>query len=292
MAVRDGERFIVVALQSILEQSSPPGEVVVIDDGSTDGTRGVGRLRRRDRLSRDRARAGRGNEPRHRVDLGRVLAVSMPTTCGTPESLERRLDRLNGPGVPDGVYGAVEQFVSPEIPEAQRRRFRFEPRPPPAPLFSGLLLRRTAFRSSGRSTSDSTPARTSTGSPVLARRAWSSWRFPTSCTDGASTPRMLGSRGGERARGSSLDRACPPIASGREAARRPTGRAMSQSANELVDAITADQRLLLRAALMAGQRARDAWDEWRARCRAGRHRRAVAAAAPVARPSARSDGDR
>jgi glycosyltransferase involved in cell wall biosynthesis len=38
VAVRDGERYIKQALDSILGQSAPPGEVVVVDDGSTDAT--------------------------------------------------------------------------------------------------------------------------------------------------------------------------------------------------------------------------------------------------------------
>jgi len=38
LAVRDGERYIAEALESIVGQSTPPGEVIVVDDGSTDAT--------------------------------------------------------------------------------------------------------------------------------------------------------------------------------------------------------------------------------------------------------------
>lgn len=39
--VLDGERFLAEAIESALGQSSAPAEVVIVDDGSTDGTRGV-----------------------------------------------------------------------------------------------------------------------------------------------------------------------------------------------------------------------------------------------------------
>src|SRR5215212_2480245 len=39
--VRDGERYLAEALESILRQSTTPGEVVVVDDGSTDATPAV-----------------------------------------------------------------------------------------------------------------------------------------------------------------------------------------------------------------------------------------------------------
>ena len=41
VAVYNGERFIADALASILSQTAPPDEVLVVDDGSTDGTGAV-----------------------------------------------------------------------------------------------------------------------------------------------------------------------------------------------------------------------------------------------------------
>ena len=42
-AVRNGERYLSEALESVMGQTLPPDEVLVIDDGSTDATADIAR---------------------------------------------------------------------------------------------------------------------------------------------------------------------------------------------------------------------------------------------------------
>ncbi|NCC37254.1 MAG: glycosyltransferase family 2 protein, partial [Chloroflexia bacterium] len=39
--VYNGERFLAEAIQSVLDQTLPPDEIIVVDDGSTDGSAAV-----------------------------------------------------------------------------------------------------------------------------------------------------------------------------------------------------------------------------------------------------------
>src|SRR5687768_5324540 len=126
MPVRNRERYVVEALDSILGQSTPPGEVVVVDDGSTDDTP---RLLRAygDRLRVVRqepmgvpAAVNRGVA----TATGELLAFLDSDDVFTPTSLECRLTRLTAADRPEAVVGKMVQFVSPELGPEAHTRFR------------------------------------------------------------------------------------------------------------------------------------------------------------------------
>jgi glycosyltransferase involved in cell wall biosynthesis len=142
MTARDRERYVGAATESILRQSPAPYEVIVVDDGSRDGT------------LRELAQFGDairvlGQPPRgHAAGLNRGLAATRGDLIAfldsddlwTDRSLGSRMERLALEDQPDGVYGRIEQFVSPEL---EARSFRFDPFPPPTPLLQALLIRRS-----------------------------------------------------------------------------------------------------------------------------------------------------
>lgn len=147
MPVRDGERYLVEAIDSILHQTTPPGEVVVVDDGSQDGTPAL------------LARYGDALRVVHQAPSGQFVAMNRAVEVSaspvlafldaddlyTPASIERRLVRLNADDRPDAVFGRTEQFVSPELTPEQATELRFEAGPLRGELFGAMLIRRTAF---------------------------------------------------------------------------------------------------------------------------------------------------
>ncbi len=147
MPVRDGERYVAEALESILGQGSPPGEVVVVDDGSTDSTPAVlesfgDAIRVVSQSPTGQAAANnRGIEEA----TGELLGFLDADDVWMPDALTCRLDRLHASDRPDGVFGSVEQFVSPEISAPDRRFYRFDPEPRAVPLLAALLIHRSAF---------------------------------------------------------------------------------------------------------------------------------------------------
>ncbi len=151
MPVRDGERYIGEALESILTQTPSPQEIVVVDDGSTDGTRRV--LESFGAAIRVLSQPPTGQAAATNVGVaetsGELLAFLDADDIWTAGSLASRLARLAESDAPDGVFGRLEQFVSPDIPVPNRLRFRFDPDPPAVALPSSLLLRRSAFERVG-----------------------------------------------------------------------------------------------------------------------------------------------
>jgi glycosyltransferase involved in cell wall biosynthesis len=110
--VFDGERHVADALDSILAQTRPPDEVVVVDDGSTDGTAAI--------LASygDRIRVVRQENRGHRAALDRAFEEARcdyVANCDVddlwePDKLERQVDALIAHPKVDIAFGAARLF--------------------------------------------------------------------------------------------------------------------------------------------------------------------------------------
>jgi glycosyltransferase involved in cell wall biosynthesis len=147
MAVRDREHYVGEAIESILAQTAPPGDVVVVDDGSQDGTpdvlRGFGaaiRVLRQDPHNQFVATnhaIGAATTP--------LLAFLDSDDRYTPVSLAARLDRMNADDEPEAVFGRIEQFISPELSPDAADRLRWLPGPQQVELMQAMMIRRSAM---------------------------------------------------------------------------------------------------------------------------------------------------
>ena len=147
MPVRDGEAYLAAALDSILGQSEPAAEVVVVDDGSVDRTpeilAGYG----------DALRVLRQPHGGHAAAMNtgitaaraEILAFLDADDLWEPDALAVRLARLRQVDRPDIVAGHVVQFVSPELDTSAATSFHFDPRPTASGLFQASLIRRDVF---------------------------------------------------------------------------------------------------------------------------------------------------
>jgi glycosyltransferase involved in cell wall biosynthesis len=147
VAVRDGERYIAEALESILGQSTPPGEVVVVDDGSTDATQAAlepfaGQLRI---VRQAPAGVAAALNCGIATSTGELLAFLDADDVWAPTSLECRLSRLAATDKPEAVFGQLAQYVSPDLGPEATGSFRFDPEPARVTMFQTMLIRRTAF---------------------------------------------------------------------------------------------------------------------------------------------------
>jgi glycosyltransferase involved in cell wall biosynthesis len=139
-------RYVVDAVASVLAQTAPPGEVIVVDDGSTDDTAAVlapfgdsVRLVRQPHTGYAAA-MNRGVA----AASGSLLAFQDADDLWLPEKLERQVAALAADAELDAVFGRLEAFVTPDLSPAQAERFRVPPVMPSYQLQS-MLIRRTAF---------------------------------------------------------------------------------------------------------------------------------------------------
>ena len=147
MPVYNGEAHVAEAIESVLGQTRPPDELVVVDDGSTDSTpqilhrygSRIVRLRQSHRGATAAVNRGLG------VATGNVLGFQDADDIWCREKLGRQLESLDTQPEVNAVFGMVRQFISPEVPESRKSELaprigigRGELRP-------CMLIRRGAF---------------------------------------------------------------------------------------------------------------------------------------------------
>lgn len=142
MTAWNAERFIGEAIASVLAQTRPPDQVVVNDDGSTDGTRDVlaGFGAAITVLASPHQGTSAGRNRALEVADGDVLAFLDADDLWLPAKLEHQLAALAGDAELDAVFSATDEFI--DARGAPRTR------PPRAgavgPLPSALAIRRHA----------------------------------------------------------------------------------------------------------------------------------------------------
>jgi glycosyltransferase involved in cell wall biosynthesis len=150
--VRDGELYIEECLDSILGQTRVPDQVIVVDDGSRDGTAAKVERYEAPVLLLHREHGGVGAAINTGLDVvdGELIAFLDADDLWTQRKLELQCDVMATDPELDLVFGHAEQFVSPELSDAERARVRVNPGSQPAKLKGTMLVRRDAFDLVGR----------------------------------------------------------------------------------------------------------------------------------------------
>jgi glycosyltransferase involved in cell wall biosynthesis len=148
IGVYNAERYLAEAIESVFAQSYRPLELIVVDDGSDDGSGDVARGYGDGLTYAHQANAGNGSARNHAVRLasGELFAFLDADDRFLPEKLEHQFAALEADLDLDMVFGYVREFVSPELTDTERASVRppaAEPMPWPAPNL--MLIRRESF---------------------------------------------------------------------------------------------------------------------------------------------------
>jgi len=145
--VHNGEAYLGEAIQSVLVQTLPADELIVIDDGSTDGTaaeaqRYGAKLRY---VRQPHAGPGAARDHGIRIAKGDYLAFLDADDLWAPRKLELQMRAFEEEPELDLVFGHMDQFRSPELAPDVAATLVCNEVPTPSPLISCLLARRSAF---------------------------------------------------------------------------------------------------------------------------------------------------
>jgi len=146
--VFNGERYLAEAVESILKQSYGPKEIIVVDDGSTDGTAAI--VRRYGEKVRYLKQANSGPAVARNFGLnaarGSFIAFLDADDLWHVEKLKRQMDRFRCLPELACSVGHVQNFWISELHEEEEKFCDHRISKPLAGYVSGTLLaRRAAF---------------------------------------------------------------------------------------------------------------------------------------------------
>jgi len=151
--VFNGETYLAEAIESILKQSYRPIEIIIADDGSTDGTATVaGRYGKQIRYLRQ---ANAGTAAARNLGLsaaaGEFVAFLDADDLWHPEKLARQMAHFQTPPELDYCVSHVQNFWIPELIEEEKRfRDHRMSKALPGYVTGTLLARRDCFNTVGQ----------------------------------------------------------------------------------------------------------------------------------------------
>ena len=139
--------YLAEAITSVLGQTCPPDEIIVVDDGSTDGSADIAHSF--GTAVRCMAQDNHGQAAARNLGVthstGDVLAFLDADDLWLPDKLERQLTALAANPQLEAVLGGAENFISPELDEVQRNLLARSAAQTGNYHAGTLLIRRAAF---------------------------------------------------------------------------------------------------------------------------------------------------
>jgi len=146
--VYNTEKYLGKAIESVLQQEENPLEIIIIDDGSTDTSVVVAqqfgdKIKLLEQETNKGCGAARNRGVKHAK--GDYLAFLDADDLWTEGKLENQLHYLENNPETDMIFGNVEQFVSPELPDENKNKLRDELKTMPGYVAGTLLIRKESF---------------------------------------------------------------------------------------------------------------------------------------------------
>jgi glycosyltransferase involved in cell wall biosynthesis len=149
--VRDGEAYLAAAIESVLEQSRPCDQVIVVDNGSSDRSAAIaaGFGPAVEVVHEPRLGIGSARNAALRAARGDCIAFLDADDLWQPEKTALQLAALAADPDLQMVFGHVRQFVSPDLAAGEAAGLRVPVAPQPGQYIGAMLVRRGAIEAIG-----------------------------------------------------------------------------------------------------------------------------------------------
>jgi glycosyltransferase involved in cell wall biosynthesis len=144
--VYNGERYLAQTIESALAQTYQPIEIIVINDGSTDGSAEVVKRFPSVRYHFQENR-GIGGAKNSGIELakGDFLAILEQDDLWSTNKITQQMAAFEGDPALDIVFGHVKQFHSPELGEAIKAKLHYNEEIIAGYHAGSMLVKREAF---------------------------------------------------------------------------------------------------------------------------------------------------
>jgi glycosyltransferase involved in cell wall biosynthesis len=147
----NGAAYLREAIQSVLHQTRPAHELIVVDDGSSDNSAEIAvELVSPEHVIKQ---ANQGAAVAINTGIahssGDLIALLDHDDLWAPDKLERQCQTLEREREYEAVFGLVQQFISPDASDETRATVHCPDMPQPGLSASALLVRRSALERIG-----------------------------------------------------------------------------------------------------------------------------------------------
>ena len=149
--VLNGQDYIVQCIDSVLEQSYPNYEIIVIDDGSTDDTARLVKQFQQEINYVYQPNQGTACARNRGIELakGKYIAFLDHDDLWLPDKLSYQVQSMDNDPRAELVFTLVVQFIDGFLSEDERKRITVNEDPMPGKIPSTALARRELFESVG-----------------------------------------------------------------------------------------------------------------------------------------------